>query len=45
VEYSLTPSGSEVVEHLLPLVIWAVDRGPEILARWEEPTGESGSPR
>src|SRR3954447_21211460 len=37
VEYRLTDLGADLVERLLPLVIWAVEHGPEIVARWDEP--------
>ena len=39
VEYRLTDLGADLVERLLPLVIWAVEHGPEIVARWDEPAG------
>jgi len=37
VEYSLTDLGVELVDRLVPLVEWAVDHGPGIVARWDEP--------
>ena len=39
VEYRLTDLGADLLERLLPLVIWAVEHGPEIVARWDEPAG------
>jgi len=39
VEYSLTDLGSELVDRLVPLVVWAVDNGPEILERWNASAG------
>jgi DNA-binding HxlR family transcriptional regulator len=40
VEYSLTPLGSDLAERLIPLVLWAAEHGPDIVARWDdEPAG------
>ena len=43
VEYSLTPLGVDLVDHLLPLVIWAADHGPEIVARWDAPEDDASA--
>ena len=36
VEYSLTPLGSELVERLLPLMIWVSHHADQILARGDD---------
>jgi DNA-binding HxlR family transcriptional regulator len=35
VEYSLTALGADLVERLVPLVVWAAEHGPEIRDRWD----------
>jgi DNA-binding HxlR family transcriptional regulator len=36
VEYSLTELGADLVERLVPLVLWAAENGAEIRGRWPE---------
>lgn len=36
VEYRLTELGDDLVERLLPLVIWSAEHGQEIRDRWED---------
>ncbi len=42
VEYSLTELGDDLLERLVPLVVWAAEHGPEIQARWE-PEASTGN--
>ncbi len=36
VEYRLTALGADLVDRLVPLVLWAAQHGPEIAARWSD---------